>query len=95
MNERGKHNILLGANRAERPKSKNELQFLNPGMLSLDWIGQKNNSYNYAYLDESDKEQLDMNKEVDKFYLVKWKEMSYVDSTWEKQSFFKSPNKIE
>lgn len=29
---------------------------------------------------------LDMNKEVDPLYLVKWRNQSYQDSTWEKAS---------
>lgn len=95
MTERGKKNILLGANRAERPKSKNELQILNPGMMSLQWIGQKKTNYKYTYLDKNDMQQLDLNKEVDKYYLVKWKEMSYAECTWERQSYFKSADKIE
>ena len=63
--------------------------------MSLQWIGERKTSYNYSYLDDIDKQQLDLNKEVDKFYLVKWNEMSYAESTWERQSFFKNQEKIE
>ena len=38
---------------------------------------------------------LDLNQEIDQFYLVKWKELSYAESTWERESMFKHPEKVE
>lgn len=47
--------------------------------------------FRYEWLEGEDMKQLDLNVESDRFYLVKWKEMSYGESNWEKESVFGHP----
>jgi hypothetical protein len=37
---------------------------------------------------------LDLNVEVDRLYMVKWKNLSYSEATWELESVISCPDKI-
>lgn len=37
---------------------------------------------------------LDLNNEVDKLYMIKWKNLSYSEATWELESDISCPDKI-
>ena len=40
-------------------------------------------SHSYEYIDSIDMKKLDLNLEVDRLYMVKWKNLSYSEATWE------------
>ena len=48
----------------------------------------------YTYIVDEDLKEIDINKEVDKVYLVKWKNLSYLDATWEHESVLGMTHKI-
>lgn len=73
------------------PKNVEELELLNPGPKDWGWLG---GIENMERLEKEDCIQLDLNAEVDKLYLVKWRELSYADATWEAESGI-GPEKIE
>ena len=39
--------------------------------------------YSYEQIDLSDMRALDINIEVNRLYMVKWKNLSYAEATWE------------
>jgi hypothetical protein len=45
--------------------------------------GSKFLSHSYEYIDRLDMKKLDLNVPVDKLYMVKWKNLSYSEATWE------------
>lgn len=51
-------------------------------------------NYNYEEIDFQDMKRLDLRVEVDRLYLVKWKNLSYSEATWELESVIASPEKI-
>jgi hypothetical protein len=42
-------------------------------------------------LDREDLKQLDLNVESDRLYLVKWRDLSYSEATWESEQVFGCP----
>ena len=90
-------NIFLTEKKAENPATKEELELLNPGEFSYHWLAEtpeeaaKYLSHNYEEIDYQDMKKLDLNIEVDRLYLVKWKNLSYSESTWELESIIASP----
>lgn len=64
---------------------------LNPGQYNFDWLQDEIPPKNfdgdeYIYLDQEDIATLDLSTESDHLYLVKWKNLSYLESTWEHES---------
>ena len=51
-------------------------------------------NHNYEEIDYQDMKKLDLNLESDRLYLVKWKNLSYSESTWELETVIASPEKI-
>jgi hypothetical protein len=49
----------------------------------------------FQFLNEEDFINLDLKKEIDLLYLVKWQNLSYIDSNWEKESLLANPEKIQ
>lgn len=79
--------------------SMKEIEILNPGPLEFTWLsgGQTKVVFdveNYVFLGEQELREIDINKEVDKLYMVKWKNLSYLEATWEHESLLAAPNKI-
>jgi len=70
-----------------------EIEKFNPGVFNFEWLIDENAKcditeeetyHNWNYLIESPLiDSLDLGKEIDKLYLVKWKNLSYTQSTWE------------
>jgi hypothetical protein len=48
-------------------------------------------NHNYEEIDYQDMKKLDLNIESDRLYLVKWKNLSYSESTWELETVIASP----
>jgi SNF2 family DNA or RNA helicase len=76
-----------------------EIEMFNPGVLSFDWIADEKGysegtQEEYIYIGEPELAMLDINREVDKLYMVKWKNLSYLESTWEHESMIPSSHKI-
>ncbi len=73
---------------------------LHPGEFSYSWLddeggkGQKILEHSYQFIDFGDMKRLDLNVEVDRVYMVKWKNLSYSQATWECQSTIGCPQKI-
>ena len=59
-----------------------DIEIWNPGEKYFDWL--KIDSYEIEILTESEIKKL--SEEPDKLYLVKWKHLSYIESTWEPES---------
>jgi hypothetical protein len=61
---------------------------LNPISFSYDWLDDEGNGerfleYSYDHIDLLDMKALDLNIEVNKLFMVKWKNLSYSEATWE------------
>ena len=88
----------------KRPSSKGkmenkELDQANPGPLDFTWLTGTNphmvfETENYTFIGEHELKEIDINKEADKLYMVKWKNLSYLEATWEHESLLGSPAKI-
>lgn len=66
-----------------------ELQMWNPGNHNYDWLDSMPQT---DYLDEEDSQML--LQEPDRLYLIKWKHLSYLESTWEPESLVDCRQKI-
>ena len=83
----------------EQTMSLPEVELWNPGEYNFKWLLDEKATINiedeerYYFTDEEIKD-LDLMKEVDKLYFVKWKNLSYTDSTWELESIIANPAKI-
>lgn len=82
MEEFYKKNIFLTEKKAENINTKEDVEQLNPGTFSFEWIDQENNGdkfFEHAYdqIDMADLKGLDLNIEVNRLYMVKWKNLSY------------------
>ncbi len=60
---------------------------LSPGAFNYGWIdeeesGQKFLEHSYDHIDLSDMRNLDLNIEVNRLYMIKWKNLSYSQATW-------------
>ena len=79
-----------------------EIEKFNPGVLNFEWLIDENAKcditeeetyHNWNYLIESQLiDSLDLGKEIDKLYLVKWKNLSYTQSTWEHEQILTEYN---
>lgn len=49
---------------------------------------------NEQHISREELEKLTLTGEADKLFLVKWKNLSYTDITWEAESDLKNPSKI-
>lgn len=90
-----------GAN-APYPLTLEEIERYNPGRLSYQWVVDKNEPVEYIgsesnmYIsieEEGDSEMLSLTVDADMLYLVKWKNLSYLESTWEHESLIANPAK--
>ena len=54
---------------------------------------EEDTSLNERYLSEEELAQCSLDSEVDKLYLVKWKNLSYTEVTWEQESLLNCPEK--
>lgn len=77
-------NILLTEKVVETPKTQEELDLLNPGAFSYEWLTDPavppfspGQTPGLPHLTPADLRQLDLNAETDKLFLVKWKDLSY------------------
>jgi hypothetical protein len=90
-------NIFLTEKKAENPATKEELELLNSGDFSYDWLADTTEqaaafmNHNYEEIDYQDMKKLDLNIESDRLYLVKWRNLSYSESTWELETVIASP----
>jgi hypothetical protein len=50
--------------------------------------------HSYDHIDLSDMRRLDINLEVNHLYMVKWKNLSYSEATWEQENVISCPEKI-
>jgi hypothetical protein len=88
MEEFYKKNIFLTDKKVEGITTKEDLEQLNPGTFSYDWVvdenenGSKFMEHSYDHIDLSDMRGLDLNLEVNRLYMVKWKNLSYSEATW-------------
>lgn len=84
--------------RFEPLSSFKELELINPGELSFLWVKDEKSSTigieAYEFIGDQELKEIDINKEVDKLYMVKWKNLSYLEATWEHESILSCPNKI-
>lgn len=99
MDEFYERNIFLSEKRVEIPNTHHELEVLNPGDFNYGWLdedgdGSKFMSHSYEYIDRLDMKKLDLNVEVDRLYMVKWKNLSYSEATYELESVISCPDKI-
>lgn len=79
--------------------SVKELELNNPGPFDFTWLtgSQPQSSFNpdnYTFLGVEELKELDLNKESDKLFMVKWKNLSYLEATWEHESLLGFANKI-
>ena len=76
-----------------------DIQKFNPGPFTYEWLEdekatEKVEAEEFQYIGDPEIEYLDLNKEVDKLFLVKWRNCSYLEATWEKESAINCPEKI-
>jgi hypothetical protein len=85
--------VFIERRKADTPNTEADLEKYNPGPFSFQWIldeGETDEAhyenYSYTILDQYDLKALNLNIEVDRLYLVKWKNLSYTQATWEQES---------
>ena len=83
----------------EQSISLPEVELWNPGEYSFKWLIDEKATIGVEeeeryYYTEEEIAELNLMNEVDKLYFVKWKNLSYVDSTWELESIISNPQKI-
>jgi len=66
-----------------------QIEVYHPGEYSLDWLKDYSDSPNIeteelVYWSEADLNSIKCEFSSDKVFLIKWKNLSYVDATWEK-----------
>jgi len=76
-----------------------ELELMNPGTLDFTWLTGTHpqmafETETYSFIGDHELKEIDLNKEVDKLYMVKWKNLSYLEATWEHESLLGFANKI-
>ena len=87
MEEFYKKNIFLTEKKVENINTKEDIEVLNPGNFGYSWLddegtGQKFMEYSYEQIDLSDMRNLDLNVDVNRLYMIKWKNLSYSQATW-------------
>ena len=50
--------------------------------------------YSYEHIDLNDMRGLDLNIEVNRLYMIKWKNLSYSEATWEQENLISCPDRI-
>lgn len=83
-----KKNIFLTDKIVENITTKEDIEQLNPGVFGYSWLdeegtGQRFMEYSYEQIDLSDMRGLDLNVEVNRLYMIKWKNLSYSQATWQ------------
>ena len=72
---------------------------LDPGAFSYGWLeaSEEESFLEHAYecIDLNDMRRLDLNVEVDRLYMAKWRNLSYAEATWELESVIGVPEKIQ
>lgn len=68
-----------------------QIEIYHPGEFSYDWLKDYSDSNpieseDLVYWSQEDLDNLKCEFSQDKVYLIKWKNLSYVDATWERQS---------
>jgi len=100
MEEFYKKNIFLTDRKIENINTKEDIEILNPGTFSYEWLDEEGGNgdrfmeYAYEQIDLCDMRNLDINVEVNRLYMIKWKNLSYSEATWELESVVSSPEKI-
>ena len=92
-------NIITTNTKFEQTINIQEVECWNPGEFAFNWLIDDKatvpvESEEHNYLNEDDLKELDFSSEVDKLYFVKWKNLSYTDSTWEQESVLACPSKV-
>ena len=72
------------------------MEQLNPGKFSYHWLDDEDDTekfmeHSYDHIDLSDMRGLDLNVEVNHLYMVKWKNLSYSEATWELENVISCP----
>jgi hypothetical protein len=89
MDEFYKKNIFLSEKKLENIHSKADIEQVCPGTFTYDWLVQEGTTgerfleHSYDNIDLNDMRELDLNQEVNRLYMVKWKNLSYSEATWE------------
>lgn len=88
---------LMAEFQAQQRSVDRDLELWNPGPFSLEWLQDEGPSemaeYRLQFVAEDEKK-LQLQTEVDRLYLVKWKNLSYLEATWEKESNIACPAKL-
>jgi hypothetical protein len=80
--------------------TKEDIEILNPGTFSYGWLdeeggnGERFMEYSYEQIDLADMRGLDLNTEVNRLYMIKWKNLSYSEATWELENIVITPERI-
>lgn len=78
--------------------SREEIEMFNPGELSFNWLKESDDidvaTEELIYFEDHEAEKVDLMGEIDRLYLVKWCNLSYVDITWETESVIDSPSHV-
>lgn len=78
--------------------SKDEIETFNPGDLNFNWLKENDEkdigSEELIYFEDHEAEKVDLMSEIDRLYLVKWSNLSYMDITWETESVIDSPSHV-
>jgi hypothetical protein len=85
--------------RAEMNMTFNDILMFDPKQFSYDWLSDENapvvvQDEPIVYFSEEEVQKIDLMKETDKLYLIKWKNLSYMSSTWEHESDLDASSKI-
>lgn len=75
-----------------------EMAMFNPGEFSYAWLKESDDvdveNEEFVYFEDEEVSAVDLMSEIDRLYLVKWTNLSYLDSTWETESVIDSPSHI-
>ena len=75
-----------------------EIQKFHPGEFSYNWLKDSEagdlESEEFKYFEEEEMEAVNLTADIDKVYLVKWTNLSYLDTSWELESVIDSPSHI-
>lgn len=78
--------------------SREDIELYNPGELSFNWLKESDEidvaSEELVYFEDHEADKVSLLSEIDRLYLVKWSNLSYLDNTWETESAIDSPTHI-
>ena len=91
--------LKKGDLKSDQVMTSQEIEYWNPGPFTFGWLIDDKATVQVeeepkVYLTEEEVKSIDLFSEVDKLYFVKWKNLSYLDSTWEQESIIANPQKI-